>query len=71
MFLSASFAAELLAARHRECGYDLSRLSTAERTEVDSLARVARIELPWPGARWQSIAGSNVLAGPVTNADQR
>ena len=42
MFLTAHFATDLLAARLRAVGYDLSSLSASARAEVDSLARAAR-----------------------------
>ena len=42
MFLTANFATDLLAARLRACGYDLSRLSQDQFAEVNRLARSAR-----------------------------
>ena len=55
----------------RACDYDTAALSPAESAEVFRLARACHIELPRPGVPWPNIAGSDVLAGPLTNVDPR
>ena len=61
----------LLADKLRAADFDLSRLSDVQLAEVYRLARAARIELPRPGVAWPNIAGTDVLAGPVTRVDPR
>ena len=53
----------------RACAYDTDSLSPAEYSEVFRLSRACRIELPRPGVRWPNIAGTDILAGPVTAID--
>ena len=60
---------EILLSRLRACGYDLSKLGAGQRAEVERLARAAGIELPRAGVPWPNIAGSDVLAGPLTHVD--
>ena len=55
----------------RACNYDTVALSPAEYAEVFRLARACHIELPRPGVPWPNIAGSEVLAGPLTDAEPR
>ena len=59
----------LLADKLRAADFDLSRMSDVQLAEVYRLARAARIELPRPGVKWPNIAGTAVLAGPVTEFD--
>ena len=53
----------------RACAYDTNSLSPAEYAEVFRLSRACRIELPRPGVKWPNIAGTDILAGPVTAID--
>ena len=71
MFLTASFAAELLAARLRACKYDLSLLSQDGLAEVESLARAARIELPRRGREIGSTHDAHLFGNEATRAEPR
>lgn len=62
---------DILLARLRACNYDLSKLSAAQRAEVDDLARAAGIELPWPGVIWASHRGAERYGQEATRADPR
>ena len=55
----------------RSCGFDTGALPPEARAEAHELARKCHIELPRPGVAWPNIAGSNVLAAPVTHVDPR
>ena len=56
----------LLAEKLRRVGYDLARLTEAQRIEIYDLARSARVELWHPGLRWPSSPGSDVTGGGIT-----
>ncbi len=55
-----------LAERLRRVGYDLARLTEAQRIEIFTLARSAQVEIWRPGLAWPSSPGADRTGGAVT-----
>ena len=55
-----------LAEKLRRVGYDLARLTEAQRAEIFALARSAHVELWQPGVTWPSSPDAGRTGGGIT-----